>query len=436
MSPTTSFVCAGLSGLLLVSTPAYSQNDDTPQSPITLPPADDFSEKAEQSDAALAPPSTSAKAYSDTPKTIEIEDTALIAAVAADESFQPLPQMAAQTTEDQPASVPQENTPPATAAETPASNDNPPEQPVGRAPKPDKQVAADVAALEPRGVLTPRGTFILEPGLQYSYDTSNRVALIGLSVIPALTIGLIDIRSINRNTFVGSLAARYGLTNRLEIETKVPYVYRDDSTVTRQLAMPSSTDTVFNSDGNDIGDVEFGVRYQVNQPRSGPFYVANLRLKTRTGKGPFEVPIDVLTQLEAELPTGSGFYGVQPSITAVYPSDPAVFFGSLSYLWNIDRDIDGRGNVDPGDVVGFNFGMGFGLNERTSFSIGYDHNVIGKTDQSAATLSNVLTTQVGSVTFGYSYRLDDQRSVILNLGVGATDPAPDVQLTLRIPMSF
>lgn len=43
------------------------------------------------------------------------------------------------------------------------------------------------------------------------------------------------------------------------------------------------------------------------------------------------------TGLPLDLPTGSGFYSVRPSLTWLFPSDPAVFFGSVSYPHNLAR---------------------------------------------------------------------------------------------------
>jgi hypothetical protein len=37
---------------------------------------------------------------------------------------------------------------------------------------------------------------------------------------------------------------------------------------------------------------------------------------------------------------------------------------------------------------------------------------------------------------GYSYRFVDNQSVIFSLGAGVTDEAPDVQLTVRTPLSI
>jgi hypothetical protein len=323
-------------------------------------------------------------------------------------------------------------------------------RPVGQAPeKPEDSRPPEIAQLfEQPGVLTARGQFVLEPSVQYSYSSTNRVALVGYTIIPAIVIGLIDVQSVNRQTWTGAATARYGLTNRLEVEAKLPYVYRNDDSVTRPLGEGASMDSVFNATGNGIGDIEFGARYQLNEPRAdGPYYVAGLRFKTRTGKDPFEVSYRQgstpgSATLQEELPTGSGFYGIQPSLSVIYPSDPAVFFGGINYLWNIDRDVNrdilGQhvGKVEPGDAIGLNFGMGLALNERAAFSLGYEHTYIGRTKVDGAAPPSATATQLASLLLGYSYRVNNKTSVSLSLGAGLTRDTPDVQLTLRAPLSF
>ena len=317
-----------------------------------------------------------------------------------------------------------------------------PIQPVGQPPvtSEEKRPPEVAAIFDQPGVLTPKGSLTVEPSLQYSHSSTNRIALVGYTIIPAITIGLIDVRRISSDTFVGGLAARYGLTNRMEVEGKAPYVYRSEAASTSPFATPGEiTDSA--ADGNGLGDIEFGVRYQLNQPTTGPFYIANLRLKSDTGTNPFEVPLDRATGLQTESPTGSGFWGLQPSLTVIFPSDPAVFFGSVNYMWNIERnvgvvnDVD-YGNFDPGDSYGFNFGMGLALNEKVSFSLGYDHSIITKNHQNGDDLPGELTIHVGSLMLGYSYRFDDKKSISFSLGAGITDEAPDVQLIVRTPFSF
>jgi hypothetical protein len=315
-------------------------------------------------------------------------------------------------------------------------SEGPPTQ-VGKPP--DTSRPPEVPALvDIRGVLTPRNTVILEPSLQYSHSSNNRVALVGFSVIPAITIGLIDVRSVKRDTFIGAIAARYGVTNRFEVEAKIPYAYRHETTQSRPFATPSVADSVFEASGHGIGDIEFAARYQLNQPGPDrPYYVAGLRVKTTTGKGPFDVDTDPVSGLQRQLPTGSGFYGVQPSLTAIFPSDPAVFFGNLSYLWNIKRDVGkGFGTIDPGDAIGVTFGMGVALNEKASFSIAYDHATVFRTRQNGVLIPTTTTVQLGSLLFGTSYRLGPKSTFNFTLGVGVTPEAPNVQLTFRLPMEL
>jgi len=305
---------------------------------------------------------------------------------------------------------------------------------------------------EQPGVLTPRGKLVLEPGLQYGYSSSNRVSLVGYTIIPSLLIGLVDVREVKRNTFTPSLTARWGVTNRFELEAKLPYVYRSDSVLSRPLGVGTGRDQLFSSTGSGIGDVEVTGRYQLNEGGTdGAYYVGTLRLKSRTGKDPFEVLTDnvsapnISNELQNELPTGSGFYTIQPGLTMLYPADPAVFFGSVSYQHNIKRKgvvmntTNGPvalGDIEPGGVFGFNFGMGLSLNDRSSFSVGYDHASVGKTRINGANAINAVRTQLGTLLIGYSYRIDKSRSLNLSVGAGVTRDTPDVQLSLRYPVLF
>ena len=143
------------------------------------------------------------------------------------------------------------------------------------------------------------------------------------------------------------------------------------------------------------------------------------------------------------LATGSGFWGIQPSISFLLPSDPVVIYGGHGYLWNIERDIDRIvgdvlvGNVDPGDAINASVGFGFALNPRFSFSLGYRHNYIFSTrTELGDTVQNSNDIQVGSFNFGMSYRLSRRQSLNLGFQFGVTEDAPDVGITMRIPFRF
>ena len=326
---------------------------------------------------------------------------------------------------------------------------------VGRPPAPRAPEVAPI--FEAPGVLTPRGKVVFEPSVQYGYSSSNRVALVGYTVIPALLIGLLDVREVKRNTTTATATFRYGFDNRLELEAKIPYVYRSDSTVSRELFTGTAAERAFETSGKGIGDIELGWRYQLNDGGvDTPYYIAGLRFKSRTGRDPFQVVTDCQTRcvgqnvtgtgLPLDLPTGSGFYSLQPSVTWLLPSDPAIFFGGFSYTKNFKRGniyrtvLNGGkellGTVEPGDVFGFNFGMGLALNERASFSIGYDHNSVGRMHQNGDVIPGSVRVQLGTLLLGYSYRLKNNRTLSVSVGAGLTRDTPDVTLMVRMPFTF
>nr|WP_229632273.1 acetate kinase [Pseudoduganella violaceinigra] len=328
---------------------------------------------------------------------------------------------------------------------------------VGQAPKRDLKPPEVAPIFESPGVLTAHGKLVLEPSFQFGYSSSNRVALVGYTIIPALLVGLIDVREVKRNTSTATLSGRYGLSNRTELEMRLPYIYRSDSTVSRELFTGTAVERVFDVSGHAIGDVELSLRHQLNDGGADkPYYVAGLRFKTRTGRDPFEVVTDCVrrcvgenasgTGLPQELPTGSGFYALQPSLTWLYPSDPAVLFGSASYLHNFQRKgirrrvLDGEweplGTVKPGAVLGFNFGVGLALNEKASISFGYDHSSIARTRQNGVPAPGSVRTQLGTLLLGFSYRLDPKKTVNISVGAGLTRDTPDVSLLLRFPTSM
>jgi hypothetical protein len=318
----------------------------------------------------------------------------------------------------------------------------------------ERNAVENVAQLfEQPGVLTPRGSLVLEPSVQYAYSSSNRIALVGYTVIPALLIGVIDVREVKRNTFTATLTARYGLTRRLELEARVPAVYRQDTSIGRRLLgnPPLQEGAVFDASGKDLGDVEATLRYQLNEGGvDRPYVVGSLRVKSRTGRDPFQVETSTVAGLgegmQVTLPTGSGFVGVQPGLTMLMAADPAVFFGGVSVLYSVKRrDVVRQteqgpqtipGTIQPGIIYGFNFGMGLAISERASFSIGYDHSSVGKTRQNGVAVPESVRLQLGTLLLGLSYKPSLRQTLSLTLGVGVTRDTPDVTLTLRLPISI
>ncbi len=314
-------------------------------------------------------------------------------------------------------------------------------QPVGEGQ--DKTKPPEIVVLSDRGgVLTPKGTIIIEPTVDYSKSTSNRLNFRGVSIVDGFLIGVIEASDADRDTVTSQITARYGITNRLEVETTVPYVYRSDRT-TSLVGGSGGTTSTDSTSGDGLGDIEVGAHYQINDGTNDwPFFIANLRYKSTTGTGPFDISRDA-SGIPTELATGSGFHGVEPSLTIIYPTDPAVLFANIGYLVNLPSAVDTTvgsaviGDVDPGDSIGMSFGVGFALNEKLSLNLGYQHDfVLETTTETNGVDVESETLSVGSFLFGGSYRLTDAVSVNLTVQIGATVDAPDSRILLRVPVRF
>lgn len=341
-------------------------------------------------------------------------------------------------------------------APMPAVAGQPDVAPVGRAPEGYDRPPAVAPIFDQPGVLTPKGKLVVEPSYQFGYSSVDRVDLIGYTVIPAILIGLIDARQVKTTTQTAAVAMRYGLTNRLEVELRVPYVYAHTDTVSREIFTGSAENKVFTTSGHGLGDIEATARYQFNDGGADkPYYVGWLRFKSRTGTDLFDVTTDCVTRcvqnatgtgLPLRQPTGSGFYSLQPGLTWLYPSDPVVFFGNVSYLHNFSRNnvsltvLGGGkqplGRVKLGDIVDASVGMGLALNDRASISIGYDQSWVGTTRQNNHRVAGSAKTVLGTLLLGGSYKLSDKRTLNFTLGVGVTRDTPDATVTVRMPTMY
>jgi hypothetical protein len=342
-----------------------------------------------------------------------------------------------------PNTSPASGTPATTVAQVePMKPDPLPQQPVGTAPPPKRQVEEVAALPEHVGVLTPKGRLVFTPSLDYVRSSSNRLVFRGVEIVPGIQLGVIEANDADRDSAVATVAMRYGLTSRLEVEARIPYVYRHDRITT--LAQRDETiNRTTELDGQQIGDVEISARYQLNEVRPGrAIFVANARIKPPTGLGPYDVGYDQFG-VATSLATGSGFWAVEGGLTMLYPSDPAVIFASISYLHNLPRDIDKEiggahvGRVEPGGSISGSLGFGLALNPRFSVSFGYSHSYIFPTKtQIGNTVQESNSLQVGSLLMGWSYRLSDRMTLTNNFEFGVTSDAPDMRMVVAAPMSF
>lgn len=311
--------------------------------------------------------------------------------------------------------------------------------PVGQAPKKKKNNAPQVETLVTNtGILVPQGKLLVENTFEYVHNSATQVALQGFTVIPAILIGTINVESVEQDIYMDVLTFYYGITNNLEAEIDVPYVYRTEGVLSYPINGGSGNLLQTGTEGNGLGDIEFGFHEQLNHSGfGGAFFLANVIGKANNGTNPFTIPISSKTGLLTAQPTGSGFWSVEPSLTAIYPSDPVVFYANAAYIYNFSANFGGTiGTINPGNATDLSFGAGFSLNDKTSFDVGYDQMTLWPPTQNGTQIPLTQVLQLGSLVFGYSYNVSRYFFYLLNVEVGVTPDAPNIQISFRVPLYF
>jgi len=310
----------------------------------------------------------------------------------------------------------------------------------------------DVLDLDPflvrrGGVLLTPGVVAFEPQVEWSTTSRNRFAFQGVEIADAVLLGDIEASDVRREVMMSALGIRMGWTEYLELEAQIPVVRRSDSLTTRVVSADHADLTTRERDGAGLGDVSLALHYQMNEARdNGAIGIANLRVTAPTGKSPFRVKRDDLG-FERELATGSGSWSIEPSMTVIVPTDPAVVYTNLSYAFDLSTEADEIvntgsgavriGRVNPGDSVGLTLGMALALNDWTSLTLAYahDYQLATRTEIDGHTFrSDPL--HIGVLELGVNHRTLRGMNLDLTLGFGVTEDAPDVRVNLRSPMTI
>ena len=241
------------------------------------------------------------------------------------------------------------------------------------------------------GVLTPKGQIVIDPSIEYDYWAQNQLGVNGFRIIPGITFGNIFVTRFEQNITTAAVTVRGGVTDRLELNAKIPYVYNTGSTNTPDPVGANAQLLSVNANGSGIGDVQAGGSYQINSGENGwPIFVGNFLFKTVTGRSPFQVPIvtqndpndtgQFLAGTPRELATGTGFYQITPSLTVLLPTAPGRIVRQPPVAAQPRRGHSrsrtaGRPadpvNLQPGEAPAITFGIGFALNDRSALTLSY-----------------------------------------------------------------
>ena len=317
-----------------------------------------------------------------------------------------------------------------------------------------KQVIETAPSLSSAGgVLTPKGQFILDPSLEYDYWSQNQLGVNGFQIIPGITFGNIFVTRFEQNILTAAATVRYGVTDRLELNAKIPVVYNAGNTSSLIPVGANAELLSVSASGAGIGDLQFGASYQINSGDNGwPIFVANGLFKTATGTSPFDVPIITVSEPNGQflegtptrLATGTGFYAVTPSLTVLLPTAPGVLFANIQDQHNFGRtqQVQDRAGgpptpvyLQPGEAPAVTFGIGFALNDRAALTFSYQqtHVFTAFANHDAITGSPY---SFGTFNFGLGYQLSQSTRLNLSVGIGAGPNTPAAKVLLEVPYKF
>jgi hypothetical protein len=360
----------------------------------------------------------------------------------------------AQTSASSPTTGPAtENGPPA-AAPPPASGESAPIT----GPSAEEQRTRQVVETTPTlsnigGVLTPKGQIVLDPSIEYDYWSQNQLGVNGFQIIPGITFGNIFVNRFEQNITTAAVTVRGGVTDRLELNAKIPYVYNTGSLTTLIPVGTTAQLLSVGANGLGIGDIQLGASYQFNSGENGwPIFVGNFLFKTATGISPFEVPIitvndpngGFLAGTPTKAATGTGFDALQPSLTVLFPTAPGVLFGNLLFIHNIGRtqkiqNTQGGppllANLQPGEAPAITFGIGFALNDRAALTLSYQQEHVFTAYENGQPIKG-SPYSFGTFNFGLGYQISQSTRLNVSVGIGAGPNTPVAKVLFELPYRF
>jgi hypothetical protein len=304
-----------------------------------------------------------------------------------------------------------------------------------------KEAAALIAGAK-HYVLLKQGQWEAENSVAYSYYSANQIYLQSFAILDPvfLTLGQFGIESARRHIFTYNLASRYGITDNLQIDTNIPYVYRHDRiSVTGSTSSSSQSERTLNKSG--LGDISFGLSYQpIAETNEKPGLILNLAYKSETGKSPFDI-----TDTSKELPTGTGYSSIKGGVNVIKSIDPVVVFGGVAYALNmakggINQTVTSASgstgvlrNVNPGDTLSFNMGLAYALSYKFSLNFQFQQDYTFTTRANGSDVSNT-TLNAAMMKFGAGWSLTPRLSLNISVAMGMTTDAPNFVVEGRLPI--
>ncbi|MBN1380908.1 MAG: transporter [Deltaproteobacteria bacterium] len=206
------------------------------------------------------------------------------------------------------------------------------------------------------------------------------------------------------------LAFRLGIVEGIESFLTAPFNYAEQE-------MAFAGDSV-KERKSGLGDTTAGINFEiVRETASRPEIIAALSFNAPTGGTPQETGVSL----------GSGHWAGTLGMQFIKTVDPVALFWGLHYTHEFSSRHflnDGVYKVQPGEIFGYNFGLGFAVNENISLSTQLSGSYEGETkadEQKIAGSSSEPVSLRWAVTYRSSQNMFIEPSVTAGLNEDTAD---------------
>jgi len=281
-----------------------------------------------------------------------------------------------------------------------------------------------LTAVDKQYSLIRKGKVQLNYELGYTYIGQEKIN----TDLSSGTATLFSIENTNSHTITNTIMADYGVRNNLTANVTVPLISR------------YSDGAGFSGVSHTIGDLGLGVRWQPQEVKRDEIaYTITGGMRLATGTSPYKVDVN------KGLATGSGVntFNVGANLTRIV--DPVALFGSVNVGYSmtakhLSQQLYGTTlrQVKPGASFGFGLGFAYALSYKITTSFSFQESIQAR---STLTFDNgaqgqTQTQSAGILSIGAGYRMSPKTTVNVTVGAGLTAAAPNLSLTVSLPLSL
>ena len=252
-------------------------------------------------------------------------------------------------------------------------------------------------------LITDKGKVKIDIGASYSNSEQNDLLTDSIDIQTGATsfINLpvvLGQKNSNRDTWVGTLGLRYGLTAKAEVYTRMSYVHNSQRT--------SSAAGVTQQSNQQFADAWAGINYQFKNDDKTPAILGFAEVALR----------------EKSI-SSSSFKSAMIGVTAYKAIDPVVLSLTAAYRFNRAR-MDGGREYKPGNFILISPSVGFAVNDKITLTGGVQwlNKQADRYDGTASAARKTSTDVILGMGYGFTKNTTLNTTVKWNAsGTGGAD---------------